>query len=358
MGAGPVNPEPEVLRALSLGTLNHLDPFMKQVIGEITSLERQVFGTANTRTLATSAAGSGAMTMALANLLEPGDRAVMVSLGLFGQRAAAMARRLGAEVVQLDAEPGRSVPAETIQRALDEHCPKLLHLTHGETSTGAMQALEEPVRLARELGVLVIVDAVATLGGIPLRLDGLGADVCYTGGQKALEAVKRRKAPTPIWYFDVDLAWQYWGPAPDYHYTSSVHLMFGLREALRLVMEEGLEARWERHARSHRAVIAGLEAMGLTVPAAPADRMTTVVAVRVPEGVDAERVRARMFQHDSIEVGGGFGPDKGKVLRIGQMAGQARPGPVRRTLRALRAAIEAEGGRVGDPDPVLASLLG
>ena len=366
MGPGPVPVPASVTEALGAGMLGHLDPLTVECLEETSSLLREIFGTQNEHCLAPASAGSGAMAAALTNLIEPNDKVLVCAFGLFGRRAADMAERMGANVTVLEAPWQQPFDASEIAAALDREKPKILHLTHGETSAGIM--LHDPAEFAtlgREAGALVVLDSVATLGGVPVQCDAMGIDVCYSGGQKALsgppgispvtfgpralEAFVRRKEKPTSWYFDLELMWNYWGPAHGYHYTMAVNLLFGLREALRAVSQEGLEARWARHRRNSEAMQAGLVGMGMTLGVAPEHRMTTLLATETPDGVDAEMVRKRMFDVDGIEVGGGFGAVKGRLLRIGQMGMQANEEPVRRTLASLRAGLIAQGYDAPDP---------
>jgi alanine-glyoxylate transaminase/serine-glyoxylate transaminase/serine-pyruvate transaminase len=348
------------MQALAAPVVGHLDPVFIQCMGEVRELLRFVFETANPMTLALSATGSGGMEAALANLLEPGDTVAIGLNGYFGQRLEEMARRLGADVVGIEAEWGRPVALEQVARVLETTEARLVCLVHAETSTGVLQPLEGLGELMELHDACLVVDAVTSLGGHSVGADRHGIDVCYSGTQKALSAppglapitfseramerIRSRKTKPTSWYLDILLVDHYWGERV-YHHTAPVSLFYALREALRIIQEEGLEARWRRHELSHRALVAGLEAMGIEMLVEPADRLWTLNAVLVPEGVEEASVRSRLLKDFSIEIGAGLGPLRGKIWRIGLMGGGSTRNNILILLSALEDALVREGFR-------------
>lgn len=356
---GPANVEARVYRALLAPVLGHLDPDFIRIMDEVQTLMRRMFVTENRLTFPVSGTGSAGMETATTNLLEPGDTAVITVAGFFGDRLADMARRAGAEVIALTSRAGEPVDPQQVREAARGKKIKLLGVTHGETSTGALHDLDAFRRVAEECGALLVVDAVATAGGIPLRVDAQRLDVCFTGSQKCLsappglapftagpraeEVIRRRKTGVTSWYFDLTYIMKYWGSERTYHHTAPISMVYALREALRLVEEEGLEARWERHRRNAQALIAGLEAMGLGLLAAPAHRMATVTAVRIPAGVEDRKVRGRLLEEFNIEIAGGLGELKGKIWRVGLMGASSTENNVLLLLAALEKCLLEEG---------------
>ncbi|HEY8498504.1 MAG TPA: alanine--glyoxylate aminotransferase family protein [Limnochordales bacterium] len=363
MGPGPSLVHPSTLRAMAAPTLGHLDPRFLSVMDQTVGLLREVFETANPLTLPISGTGTAGMEAALANALEPGDRVVVVVAGYFGQRMVEMARRLGAEVDPVEVEWGRAADVEAVQAALRRgRPPKALALVHAETSTGVLQPLQELARAAHEVGALVVVDAVTSLGGVPVEVDQNGLDLCYSGSQKclscppglapitvsprALEVLQRRRSPVVSWYLDLGLVARYWGQERFYHHTAPVNMIYALRQALELVREEGLPARFARHRQVARALGAGLEALGLRlVVREPALRIPSLTTVWVPEGVEDAAVRRALLEEFGIEIGGGLGPWKGRVWRIGTMGESARLQYVVQLLAALGELLRRSGVR-------------
>ena len=363
MGPGPSLVHPSTLRAMAAPTLGHLDPRFLSVMDQTVGLLREVFETANPLTLPISGTGTAGMEAALANALEPGDRVVVVVAGYFGQRMVEMARRLGAEVDPVEVEWGRAADVEAVQAALRRgRPPKALALVHAETSTGVLQPLQELARAAHEVGALVVADAVTSLGGVPVEVDRNGLDLCYSGSQKclscppglapitvsprALEALQRRRSPVVSWYLDLGLVARYWGQERFYHHTAPVNMIYALRQALELVHEEGLPARFARHRQVARALGAGLEALGLRlVVREPALRIPSLTTVWVPEGVEDAVVRRALLEEFGIEIGGGLGPWKGRVWRIGTMGESARLQYVVQLLAALGELLRRSGVR-------------
>jgi alanine-glyoxylate transaminase/serine-glyoxylate transaminase/serine-pyruvate transaminase len=359
LGPGPSNMDSRVYRAMVAPMLGHLDPDFLRIMDETQVLLRRLFDTQNRLTFPVSGTGSAGMDTAMLNYLEPGDIAAITVSGFFGARLADMAARSGAQVIELTAEPGRAVDGEQARAAIGGKNIKLLGVTHGETSTGVLHDLAAFRQLADECGALLVVDAVATVGGMPLRVDAERIDVCFTASQKCLSAppglapytagpraeeiIRQRKSRVPSWYFDLTYIMKYWGGERTYHHTAPITMVYALREALRLIDEEGLEARWERHRRNHRALIAGLEALGLEMLVAPAERMWTVTAVKVPAGVEDVHLRRRLLEEFNIEIAGGLGPLKGRIWRIGLMGTSCSESNVLLLVSALEKILPEEG---------------
>jgi alanine-glyoxylate transaminase/serine-glyoxylate transaminase/serine-pyruvate transaminase len=340
--------------------LGHLDPAFIAMMDEVKALLRHVFATANPLTIPISGTGSAGMEACLVNLLEPGDELVVGVNGAFGTRMAEVAERAGAVVTRVEVPWGRVIPIDRLAAAL-RTCrrAKLVALVHAETSTGAWQPLEDAARLAHEHGALLLADCVTSLGGVPVEVDAWGIDAAYSGTQKCLscppglspvtfgaraaEVLRRRKTKVQSWYLDLGLLAQYWGDERVYHHTAPISMNYALREALRLVAEEGLAARFARHHRNHEALVAGLAALGLDLAAEDGHRLPMLNAVRVPEGIDEARVRGRLLAEHGIEIGGGLGPLKGEVWRIGLMGESSRRANVLVILAALEDVLRTEG---------------
>ncbi|HVT08533.1 MAG TPA: alanine--glyoxylate aminotransferase family protein [Polyangia bacterium] len=351
MGPGPSEVPARVREALAAPTLGHLDPEYLRIMDDTRGMLQQVFRTTNHLTLAIPGTGSAGMEACVANLLEPGDQAIICVAGAFGARMADMAERHGATVHQVQAAWGQAVDPAAVEAALRAHpgC-KLVGIVHAETSTGMHQPLDEISRLAHDAGALLLVDAVTSLGGHELRVDDWRIDACYSATQKclscppglapvtfgpaALEAMDRRKTKVRSWYLDMSLIRNYWSADRVYHHTAPVNMTYALREALLCVLEEGLEARVARHRTNHLALRAGLEGLGLTY--IPARSLASLNAVNVPAGVEDAAVRARLLNDFGIEIGGGLGPFKGKAWRIGLMGASSSHRHVTLLLGALR----------------------
>jgi alanine-glyoxylate transaminase/serine-glyoxylate transaminase/serine-pyruvate transaminase len=374
LGPGPSQVHPRVLRAMSAPLVGHLDPAFVAMMEDVKMLLRWVFATGNALTLPVSGTGSAGMECCVVNLVEPGDEVIVGVNGVFGTRMAEVAERAGATVIRVEAPWGSIIRPEQVADALARtKRPKLVGLIHAETSTGAWQPVEEIAALARRYEALFLTDCVTSLGGVPVEIDAWGVDAAYSGTQKclscppglspvtfgprALEAVGRRRHRVQSWYLDVTLLQQYWGEDRVYHHTAPISMNYALREALRLVAEEGLEARFARHRRNHEALAAGLAALGLALAAEEGHRLPMLNAVTVPAGVDEARVRSRLLAEDGIEIGGGLGPMKGRVWRIGLMGESSRRESVLSVLAALEAALAAEGRRV-TPGVALAAAQG
>ena len=360
---GPSNVHPRVYRALATPLVGHVDPWFTNMMGDVQSLLRRVFQTDNRMTYPISASGSGGIEAAVVNPLEPGDEAIVCVNGWFSERMAVIGERTGAKIYRVEAPYGQTVDPDDVRRAGRGKNIKFVGLAHGETSSGVIQKLEPYRKVADELGAILAVDAVATLGGVPMDIDRQRIDLCFSGSQKTISAppgmspitfntrvedmVRARKTPVQSWYFDFVPIMSYWGKERTYHHTPPVSLIFALREALRIVLEEGLEARWERHRQNFHALIAGLEALGLELFVRnPADRLPTVAAVVVPAGIDDARVRRQLLDEFNIEIAGGFGPVKGKIWRVGLMGYSSQKNNILLFLAALEKVLVDQGFRV------------
>lgn len=360
LGPGPSNVHPRVLGALGTPIVGHLDPAYLQIMDATRRMLQYGFQTESELTLPISATGSAGMEACLVNLLEAGDEAIVGVNGVFGTRMADIVERCGARVIRIEAPWGRIIEPDEVRSALaSARNPKLVAIVHAETSTGAWQPLEEIGHLVREAGALFVVDAVTSLGGIPLRVDAWNIDACYSGTQKCLscppglapltfgaraqEVLRRRRAKVQSWYLDLTMIAQYWGSDRVYHHTAPISMSFALYEALRLLLEEGLEARWERHARNHTALRAGLAAMGLSIASQVGHQLPQLNSVAIPEGVDDARVRGALLRDFGIEIGAGLGPLKGKTWRIGLMGESSTPASVLTVLHALERVLPAAG---------------
>jgi alanine-glyoxylate transaminase / serine-glyoxylate transaminase / serine-pyruvate transaminase len=360
LGPGPSNVHPRVMKAMLSPVVGHLDPDFLKVMEDIKKLLRAVFRTRNEITFPVSGTGSAGMECVMANLIEDGDDVIVGVAGVFGGRLAEVAERLGARVHRVEAEWGRIVEPDKIAAALKAvKKPKLIALVHAETSTGMYQPIEEISELAHRADALMVMDAVTSLGCVPVEIDGWRIDACYSCTQKgigappglapvtfsarAMDAVHKRKSKCRSWYFDVALIEHYWGPDRLYHHTAPITMNYALYEALRIVVEEGLEARWRRHEANAAALQAGVAAMGLELAAQEGHRLPQLTAVRVPDGIDDAKVRAELLRLFNIEVGAGLGPFKGKVWRIGLMGEGSRRENVMLALNAFEEILGAMG---------------
>ncbi len=361
LGPGPSDVPPRILAALAAPTLGHLDPEYLRIMDETRALLQQAFRTTNKLTLAVSGTGSAGMEACVANLIEPGDEALVCMCGVFGGRIRDMVERHGGTAVVVEAPWGKTIDPGAVEAALKAHPrAKVVAIVHAETSTGAHQPLEEISALVHGAGALLLVDAVTSLGGHELAIDDWKIDACYSGTQKclscppglspvtfsaaAIEAMDRRKTKVRSWYLDMSLIRNYWGSDRAYHHTAPVNMTYALREALVCVMEEGLEARIVRHRKNHQALRAGLEAMGLTY--IPERSLATLNAVFVPNGVDDAQVRGRLLAEFGIEIGGGLGPFKGKAWRVGLMGASSTRRNVTTVLAAFETLLADAGARV------------
>jgi len=355
LGPGPSNPAPEVSAAMAAPLVGHLDPYFLQVMDETMADLRTVFGTANHHTIPMSGTGTAGLEAIMFNLLEPGDEAIIGVIGYFGQRLAELAERAGARVRRIEAPLGEVIAPERIAEQLDRRPPKLVALVHAETSTGAEQPLAGIGALVREAGALFVVDCVTSLGGTAVDVDrqlidaaGSCSQKCLgappglgpvTFGPRAMAAVTTRRSKPATWYLDLQLLFQYWGDAGGprdraFHHTAPVANIYGFREALRLVIEEGLEARYARHRAAHERLVEGLGTLGLLLFTPETHRLPMLNVILIPEGVDDVAVRRQMLER-GIEIGGGFGPLKGKAWRVGLMGTNATPEVVDRLIGEL-----------------------
>jgi alanine-glyoxylate transaminase/serine-glyoxylate transaminase/serine-pyruvate transaminase len=337
MTPGPCSIDPRVYRAMSTPLVGHMDPWFTEMIGEVQALLRKAFQTENRVTFPISASGSGGIEAAVVNPLEPGDEAIVCVNGNFSERMAVIASRVPATTIhRVEAPWGRTVDPNDVRKAAKGRKIKFIGVCHGETSTGVISPIDDFRKVADEAGALLVVDAVATLCGTPLNVDRQRIDLCFSGTQKAIsappgmspitvgprmeEVLRARKTPVQSWYFDLTTTMNFWGKDRTYHHTPPISIVFALREALRIVFEEGLEGSWQRHRQNQLALIAGLEALGveLFVPN-PNDRLPTVTSVYVPKAVEDGRVRRQLLDEFGIEIAGGIGPLKGKIWRIGLM---------------------------------------
>lgn len=359
MGPGPSNVSPRVLQAMAAPCIGHLDPYFLKVMDETQQLLRYVFRTRNALTIPVSGTGSAGMETCFVNVVEPGDEVLVCVNGVFGTRMTDIVNRIGGKLIRVDAEWGRAMDPEAVRKAVKGKTPKVIAVVHAETSTGACTPLEELSSIARETGALFLVDMVTSLGGIEVDVDKMGIDVVYSGTQKclscppglspisfsekALQVLKTRKTPVVSWYLDMGMVASYWGAERKYHHTAPVNAIYGLREALRIIAEEGLEARFARHLLNHRALVAGIEAMGLSMYVPKAERLRTLNTIRIPEGAEDAKVRKALLNDFGIEIGAGLGALAGKVWRVGLMGHSSTRKNVILFLSALTAILEVQG---------------
>lgn len=356
LGPGPSLVHPRVLRAMATPLVGHLDPYFLEIMEGTQALLRYVFETANRLTVPISGTGSAAMEAAIANMVEPGDAVLVCINGYFGLRLADMAGRYGGEVRTIEKSWGEVFDLSEVDQELKAKPAKVVAIVHAETSTGARQPLEGLADVVHEHGGIFIVDAVTSLGGIPVQVDELGIDVCYSGSQKCLscppgmspltlspraeEHLATRKSQVANWYLDLSMIQKYWGAERTYHHTAPISSNYALYEGLRIVAEEGLEARWERHRVNAELLWAGLEGMGFSMHVDVDIRLPMLTTVRIPDDLDEMNVRKRLLEEYNIEIAGGLGELKGKVWRIGLMGYSSRIENVTLLLAALKDCIE------------------
>ncbi len=336
MTPGPSSIDPRVYRALATPLVGHLDPWFKGCMEETQVMMREVFQTENRITFPLSASGSGGIEASIMNSLEPGDEAVCCVNGMFSERFYVIAQHTPAKLHLVEAPLGKPIDPEDVRKVVKGRKIKLIGLAQGETSTGVITDLDPFRQVADECGALLSVDTVATLAAVPLNVDRQRIDICFSGSQKALsappgmspitvspraeEAFRNRKSKVQSWYFDLSTAMNFWGKDRLYHHTPPISLIYALREAMRITLEEGLEARWERHRLNQHALIAAVEAMGLKLFVDnPKDRLPTVTAVVIPAGIDDAKFRNQLLDEFNIEIAGGIGATKGKIWRLGLM---------------------------------------
>ncbi|WP_338754319.1 alanine--glyoxylate aminotransferase family protein [Bacillus sp. FJAT-52991] len=361
MGPGPSDVHPHVLKSMVTPLLGHLDPAFLTIMDETMELLRQVYQTKNKATMAMSGTGSAGMETVFVNLIEPGDKVLIGVNGLFGERMVDVAERCGAEVIQVKAPWGQIIDPQQIKEMLQQHKNiKVVAVVHAETSTGVRQPLEEISHIVHEHEALFVCDMVTSLGGCPTDIDQVGVDAAYSGTQKCLSAppglapvtfsaravdvMAKRKQKVQSWYLDLSMIQAYWSEDSErfYHHTAPITMIYSLREALRLIVNEGLENVFARHKRYGDSLHAGLEAMGLSLLVEKEHRLSQLTSVNIPEGVDDLAVRKRLLEKYSLEIGGGLGELKGKVWRIGLMGYNARQENVTYMLAALEDVLKEE----------------
>ena len=372
LGPGPSNVHPRVLRAMATPVLGHLDPRFLELMDETMELLRFVFQTENAITFALPGTGSAGMEAALVNLIEPEDRVVVGVNGYFGERLCEMASRHGAEVRRVEAAWGQIIDPEQVERALADRRAKLVAVIHAETSTGVLQPIRPIAEACQRHGALLVVDTVTSLGGSPVAADEWEADICFSCTQKGLScppglspitvsrravaATGARRSPVQSWYLDLSLITRYWGSDRLYHHTAPISMLYALREALRLVREEGLKARWHRHQTLSNALTAGLTGLGLQILAPEGYRAPTLTVVKTPEGVPDVEVRKALLSEHNLEIGGGLGVLKGRVWRIGLMGESCNQANVLLVLSALESALVRHGWHCERGAGLLAAL--
>lgn len=372
MGPGPSNVHTRVLRAMSTPLVGHLDPDFLSIMDDVQSMLRRLFRTESRMTIPMSGTGSLGMETCFCNLIEPGDSVLVCVNGLFGERMSDIVGRLGGKLMRVEAEWGKPINPQDVEKALKSESVKLVAIVHAETSTGVRQPLEEISRIAKEHGALLLVDTVTSLGGCEVDVDAWGIDACYSGTQKclscppglspvsfsaaAMDALRSRKSKVSSWYLDLSMIEKYWGNERAYHHTAPISMIYALREALRVIMDEGLEARFERHRINHLALVAGLRMLEIELLVDEPYRLPMLNAAIIPEGVDDAGVRKRLLGEFNIELGGGLGPFKGKVWRIGLMGHSSTKHNVILFLAALERALSAEGGRLSPGAAVSAAM--
>src|SRR5580704_10030541 len=358
MGPGPSDIHSRVLLAMAAPTVGHLDPYFLRIMDETQFMLRQVFRTENKLTLAVSGTGSAGMETVVVNLIEPGDKMIVCVNGVFGGRMADVAGRCGAQVIKLERPFGEIFSSDEIEAAVKQHRPKVLGIVNAETSTGASQPVKDLARVCHENGALIAVDCVTSLGGQPVEVDEWQLDAVYSGTQKclscppglapvtfgprAIAAIDMRRTKVASWYLDMTLVRNYWGQDRAYHHTAPINMNFGLHEALRIVLEEGLQNRFARHARNHGALKAGLKALGIEYSVAEPYQLPMLNSVLIPAGVDDGAVRKQLLGEFGIEIGSGLGPLKGKTWRIGLMGETSTPSNVLLFLATLERCLASQ----------------
>jgi alanine-glyoxylate transaminase/serine-glyoxylate transaminase/serine-pyruvate transaminase len=360
LGAGPSNVDPRVLKALTSPIVAHLDPYFLSVMDETVELLRYAFETKNHITLPISGTGTAGMESAICNVVEKGDNVIACVNGFFGERMKEMVGRCGGTPITVEAEWGEIIKKEDVEEALSESDAEVVTIVHAETSTGILQPLKEISKVVDEYDALLVVDAVTSLGGCELNVDEYGIDVCHsasqkclncppglapiTASEKAMEQIRNRKTKVQSWYLDLSTIEEYWLENNRvYHHTAPILLVYALREALRLLYDEGLEPRWRRHEKNGEALTCGLEALGLTLHVEEEYRCPAITAVRVPENVEDQNVRRTLREEFNITVSGGLGRLTGRLWRIGLMGINSTERNVIVALEALEHALKKEG---------------
>lgn len=355
LGPGPSTVDPRVLRAMATPLVGHLDPSFLQLMNRIKQLLQYTFQTENALTIPVSGTGSASMESAVANMVEPDDSVLVCANGYFGGRLVDMAERYGGQVHCITRPWGEVFSPEEVKAAIEKHRPKVVAIVHAETSTGALQPLDDIAEIVHDHDAILIVDAVTSLGGIPVRVDEVGIDVCYSGAQKclscppgaspitfndrAIERLRSRKTKVANWYLDMSMIQRYWGDERTYHHTAPISSMYAIYESLRIVHEETLEARWQRHLDNAQLLWDGLESLGFTMHVPLENRLPSLTTVRIPDHLDEAAIRSKLLSDYNIEISGGLGELKGKVWRIGLMGYSSRPENVLTLLAALERLI-------------------
>ena len=363
MGPGPSNVNPRVLLAMAKPLVGHLDPEFIRLMNDLQALLRHLFGTKNPLTIPISGTGSAGMEAAFVNVVQPGDRVLVCINGVFGERMADVAERCGASLRTLSIPWGQAFDLDVIRKELRAFQPRVLAIVHAETSTGVLQPLEEfPKIMKSHPDTLLLVDTVTSLGGHPVKVDEWGIDICYSGTQKclscppglapitfspkAIEKIKSRAKKVQSWYLDMNMLGKYWGSERTYHHTAPISMNYALFEALRIIAEEGLEPRYERHRRNHLALTEGIEAMGLRMFVEEPYRLWSLNTVSIPEGIDDGKVRKKLLDEYNLEIGGGLGPIKGKIWRVGLMGHSSSEANILYFLTALEQTLREQGFEV------------
>jgi alanine-glyoxylate transaminase/serine-glyoxylate transaminase/serine-pyruvate transaminase len=362
MTPGPCSIDPRVYRALASPIVGHLDPWFRGCMEETQILMRQIFQTENRITFPLSASGSGGIEASVLNSLEPGDECICCVNGLFSGRMHVIAQHTPATIHLLDVPLGKPVDAEDVRKLAKGRKIKMIGFAQGETSTGVVTEIDPLRKVADECGALLVVDTVASLCAVPLNVDKQHIDICFSGSQKAIsappgmspitvspraeEVFRARKTKVQSWYFDLSTAMNYWGKDRLYHHTPPISLIYALREAMRICVEEGLEARWERHRVNQLALVAGLEGLGLKLFVEnPKDRLVTVTAANIPPGVDDLKFRNQLLDEFNIEIAGGIGATKGQIWRLGTMGWCSQRAFILQLLAAMDKALLDQGHR-------------
>lgn len=353
MGPGPSDVHSRVLKAMATPLIGHLDPQFIQIMDEVKEMTRKLFQTKNEITSVISGTGSAGMETCLVNLLERGDEAMVCVSGVFGTRMCDIVERCGAKLIRVDAPWGKPIDPIQVKEALQKSSPKVVAIVHAETSTGVLQPLVEISKMVHDSGALFLVDAVTSLGGTEVKVDEWGIDAIYSGSQKcisappglspvsfspkALKVMDLRKTKVQSWYLDMSMIRNYWaGAKRAYHHTGPISMIYSIHEALRIVLEEGLEKRFERHYNNHVLLRDGLEAMGFEFLVEPKYRLPMLNAIKIPAGYDDALVRSRLLNEYNIEIGAGLGEFVGKVWRIGLMGESSSRNHINMVLSALK----------------------
>ncbi len=368
LGPGPSPVSARVMRAMAHPVLSHLDPALMSLLDDLRRRLDAVFrASAGAFSFAVSGTGTSGMEAAVANATKPGTKALVVVTGYFGDRLAQMLERYGATVSRVDVEWGRACDPSAVERALKAQGADVVAVVHAETSTGVLNPVADVMELAAGHGALTIVDTVTSLAAMPVAAGTWGADICYSCSQKGLGAPSgmapvsfsaralERRAPSRSFYLDLSLLEDYW-IRRKYHHTISSPLVFALHESLLVVDEEGLEVRWQRHERHHRALAAGLDALGLSLLPPPGERLWTLNAVRVPEGVDEATIRRTLLDEFNIEVGAGLGPLAGRIWRVGLMGAGSTVNNLILFISALERVLRRAGHKVASASAAVSAV--